>query len=232
MIPSSTMALALIVVAVLPGSMYTWSFERQANSFGVTFADRVLRFVAISVGFHLVLGWFEYPLFRIAFRGHGLWWGQFAAGWAAVLVVVAVPTTVGSVIGGLYATRSDNDSWKGVRKLLGNQEELVLRLALGRDPAPRAWDSMFVGRPVGYIRVQTTDGDAVAGTFARDSYAGGFPNDTDLLLEERWELAEDGTLSTPLGYPVYIPASRIALLELLPTPGDNDERTPREQLDS
>ncbi|MGZ4468580.1 MAG: DUF6338 family protein [Nocardioidaceae bacterium] len=51
--PSSILALAIIVIAVLPGSMYTWAYERQASAFGATLADRTLRFIALSLIFHL-----------------------------------------------------------------------------------------------------------------------------------------------------------------------------------
>lgn len=43
MIPSNLIALAIITVAVLPGSMYTWAFERQVSAYGSTLAPRSLR---------------------------------------------------------------------------------------------------------------------------------------------------------------------------------------------
>jgi len=45
--------------------------------------------------------------------------------------------------------------------------------------------------------------------FADDSYAGGQPHDTDLLLDQAWEIASDGTLGDrDLGYPVTCPQAR------------------------
>jgi hypothetical protein len=77
--PTSIAALLILIAAVLPGAAYTWAFERQASGYGVTLADRVLRFIATSVLFHLVFGWPEYFLYRIAFSSHHLAAGQFAA---------------------------------------------------------------------------------------------------------------------------------------------------------
>jgi hypothetical protein len=52
------------------------------------------------------LGWPEYALYRVALTGPRFEVGQFAAIWAAVLLVVALPGVIGTVLGGLYATRN------------------------------------------------------------------------------------------------------------------------------
>lgn len=214
--PTSLIALAIVVVAVLPGSMYTWAFERQVTAYGATLADRVLRFIALSVIFHLALGPFEYWLFRSAFAGEEFGGGQFAIAWIAVLVLVAVPAAAGAIIGGLYASRSDRDGWSWIRRhLSASGEDKALGLLLGRTPAPRAWDNLFSERLNLYFRIETVDGTAVAGLFADKSYAGGYPNDADLYLEQSWSLNEDGSLGEPLGYPVYLPAGQIARIETL-----------------
>jgi Family of unknown function (DUF6338) len=214
--PASFIALAIVIVAVVPGSMYTWAYEREASAFGVTLADRTLRFIAISLLFHLALGWPEYALYRLALAGPRFGAGQFAATWAAVLLVVALPGVLGTVLGGLYATRNSREGWVLIRKRLSpDRERRLLRLVLGRTPAPRAWDDLFSDRPTMYLRIQTTDGTPVAGLFADDSYAGGFPQETDLFLEDAWDLADDGSFGKSLGYPVYIPAGQIARMEIV-----------------
>jgi hypothetical protein len=214
--PASFIALAIVIVTVVPGSMYTWAYEREASAFGVTLADRTLRFIAISLLFHLALGWPEYALYRLALAGPRFGAGQFAATWAAVLLVVALPGVLGTVLGGLYATRNSREGWVLIRKRLSpDRERRLLRLVLGRTPAPRAWDDLFSDRPTMYLRIQTTDGTPVAGLFADDSYAGGFPQETDLFLEDAWDLADDGSFGKSLGYPVYIPAGQIARMEIV-----------------
>lgn len=218
--------LLILLVAVLPGSVFTWAFERQASAYGVTLADRTLRFVAISLLFHLALAWPEYGLFRLALGTGRLATGQFAAAWGAASLLVLAPGLVGSVLGGLYATRNSRDGWLWLRKVISaNNERRLLKLALGRTPAPRAWDHLFSERPNVYMRVRTVDGSWVAGRFAKDSYAGGHPNDADLLLEQAWTInAEDGTLGDDgLGYAVYVPASQISRLEIIQEVSDERE---------
>jgi Family of unknown function (DUF6338) len=215
--PSTWVAVLVVVVAVLPGSTFTWAYERQASAFGVTFADRTLRFIAISLIFHLVLGWPEYALYRLASRGSSVGTTQFAAGWAAAVCLVMIPAGLGTILGGLYATRNTREGWSWARKCLTvERERWLLRMGLGRTPAPRAWDDLFSDRPLVYLRVRTQDGSWLAGRFANASYAGGFPNTTDLLLEEAWEVDAEGLLGDRgLGYPVYIPENQIAWLEVI-----------------
>ena len=136
--PTSIAALLILVAAVLPGAMYTWAFERQASGYGVTLADRVLRFIATSVLFHLVFGWPEYVPYRIAFSSGGhLAAGQFAAAWAGALLVVGLPAAVGTIIGGQYATRTTRDGWQRIRRRLSPAAEArLLRIALGRISRP------------------------------------------------------------------------------------------------
>src|SRR5215208_3604555 len=46
--PSTVEALAVVLAAILPGGLYVWAFERRVGAWGVSFADRLLRFVATS----------------------------------------------------------------------------------------------------------------------------------------------------------------------------------------
>lgn len=220
MLPDSITALLVIVVAVLPGSVYTWAYERQASPYGVTLRDRMLRFISVSLLFHLVLAWPEYAIYRSAIAGGGILQPmRFGVLWAGMLLLVAIPGFVGTALGGLYATRTTRHGWQWIRRWLTEDGEgRLLRLMLGRTPAPRAWDDLFSDRPNVYIRVRTVDNWWLAGRFARDSYAGGFPYQTDLLLEEAWSIDQaSGQLGdTGLGYAVYVPAVWIAWIEVLP----------------
>lgn len=219
MLPDSFTALLVVVVAVLPGSVFTWAYERQASPYGVTLRDRMLRFITVSLIFHLVLAWPEYAVYRVAIEGEGILQpGRFASLWAGLIVLVAVPGGIGTVLGGLYATRNTRNGWQWIRRWLPeHREHQLLRLMLGRTPAPRAWDDLFSDRPNVYVRVRTLEGFWIAGRFAGQSYAGGFPYQTDLLLEQAWSVdQETGQLGeTELGYSVYIPAVWIAWMEIL-----------------
>ncbi len=208
----------VLLIAVLPGGIYTLAFERQAGAFGVAFADRMLRFIASSVGLHLLLAWPEYALYRAIRPISGsLLAGQFALLWLWLLIVVVFPYTVGTILGGLYQTRGTRHGWRVVRRWLSLAgEQRLLRWALGRDPTPRAWDYLFSEQPSCYIRIKTVTGHTLAGRFATRSYAGGFPHVTDLLLEEAYSLKEDGRIDQPQGYPIYVPAEQIGWLEIVP----------------
>jgi hypothetical protein len=217
--PATLVALCVVVLVVLPGSMYTWAYERQASSYGVTFADRTLRFIAVSVIFHLVFGWIEYGVYRLLTTdATPLTTGQFAMAWAGLVVLVAAPAFGGSVLGGLYASRTERNGWWLLRRLLTPERETrLLSAALGRAPAPRAWDNLFSERPNAYLRIRLVDGTWVGGRFAGDSYAGGFPHDGDLYLEEAWEVdQETGAFvgETGLGIPLYLPAGQIRWMEI------------------
>lgn len=217
--PSTFVGLLIALVAVLPGALYVWAYERQSTARGVTLADRTLRFVAASVVLHLLLAWPEYGLYRLALHGGDrLAVGQFAVAWFWLILVTVVPYGAGTILGGLYATRSAREGWERVRRRLpAEREERLLRVMLGRDPAPRAWDHLFSERPAAYLRVRTPEGHWIAGQFAEASYAGGFPHDRDLLLEQAWEVdQETGVLGERgLGYPVYLPASSIGWVDVL-----------------
>jgi hypothetical protein len=218
MLPDTVIGVLVLVVAVLPGLVYTITFERQASGFGVTLADRTLRFVAVSVIFHVLAGWLEYWVYRVTLADRGpILSGEFALLWLGVVLLVAIPALVGTVIGGLYKTRRSRTGWSLIRRRLpANREQRLLRLILGPVPAPRAWDDFFSSRPDTYIRVRTTDGTLLAGLFANRSYAAGFPNSPDLLLEEAWRVSrETGELVEPLGYPLYVAAGQIAWLEIV-----------------
>lgn len=213
--PSSTVGLLILVAGLLPGASYTWAFERQAGSYGVSLADRTFRFIAVSLFFHLLLGWPEYWLYRIAFSSfHHFGAGQFAAAWVGTLLITSLPAIVGTAVGRLYVTRRKVVGYKRLSSVLSSKP---VRLLLGSERAPRAWDDLFSERPTFYVRLRTTNGSWLAGLFADQSYVGAYPNDGDLYLEQAWSL-DDKTMALgrcPLGYSLYIPSSQIAWLEII-----------------
>lgn len=207
------------VFALLPGAAYVWSFERQAGAFGVSFADRVLRFLAASVVIHVVLAIPEYVLYRWALRGEDRIDAlQFGVVWGWAVVLFAVPALVGSVLGGLWKSRYSRFGWAWIRdRVSADAERKLLKIVLGPDPAPRAWDNIFSARPNVYLRIRTVEGTWLAGLFAADSYVAGFPHEPDLYLEQAYSLDENTLeLTDPCGYSLYIPADQIAWFELVP----------------
>ena len=208
MIPETALGLLLLVVAVLPGLTYTLAFERQAGAYGVTLADRTLRFIAVSAVFHVLAGWPEYWVWRATLGEPGrIRAGEFAILWVAAVLLLMLPAIAGSVIGQVYVHRDERPRW---------QRE-VLRWTIGPELAPRAWDDFFSDRPATYLRIRTVDGTTHAGLFASASYAAGYPQQPDLLLEEAWRIdADSGELIESLGYPLYIAPGQISWMEIVP----------------
>lgn len=207
MFPDTSVGVLVLVLAVLPGLIYTLAFEREAGDYEASFADRTLRFIAVSALFHVLAGWPEYWLYRATFADGGkILAGEFALLWTALLLAIVLPAAAGSYLGALYDTRHRRGGW----------QRTLLRFALGPEVAPRAWDDLFSEQPDTYLRVRTIDGTWVAGLFASRSYAAGFPNNPDLLLEQAYDVdPETGQLGERLGYPLYIAAGQIAWMEII-----------------
>ncbi len=208
MVPDTALGLLLLVVAVLPGLVYTLAFERQAGAYGVTLADRTLRFVAVSALFHVLAAWPEYWVYRVTLGpGDRILAADFALLWVSAVLLLVLPAVTGTLVGQVYVHRDERPPW---------QQEL-LRWTIGPELAPRAWDDFFSERPSTYLRVRTVDGTTHAGLFASQSYAAGFPQAPDLLLEEAWSIDPgSGELIEPLGYPLYIAPGQIAWMEIVP----------------
>jgi hypothetical protein len=108
-VPETFQTLAVLVVALLPGALYVWAFERQVGAWGIRLSDRVLRFVGFSAFLHAAFAPLTYRLWLAFVRN-----GRLANGdapfvlWLGVLVYVALPTAVGTLVG--RATRS-GASW-------------------------------------------------------------------------------------------------------------------------
>jgi len=168
--PTSFHAAVVLVIALVPGALYIWSFERQAGRWGIGLSDRVFRFVGASAIIHTLLApatyWFwatQWP--RLRGNDDPSWWL-----WALAGAYVGLPLVTGSLIG--RATR------KGAR---------WASFFTGPDPAPRAWDYLFQGKRDGWIRLRLKSGTWVGGAYATSeggmqSYAAGYPEDQDLFL--------------------------------------------------
>jgi hypothetical protein len=132
--------------------------------------------------------------------GSGIGW------WVALIPVLYVGTPV---LLGFLASRSARENG-----LLG-------RILVGRNPAPRAWDELFWRGPALVVRMKLKDGEWVGGLFGDNSYASGYPEPQDLLLEETYEILDDGTFVpgddpedfVPLGSSMLISWSEVQFLE-------------------
>lgn len=173
-------ALVVITLGVLPGALYMWAFEREVGAWGVSLADRIVRFFGASALFQAVL----FPLtqhVRAVFVLNGdLHAGKFSwLAWSYALLYVLLPDQVGRRVG--RATRL-RKRWP--------------RFITGQNPAPRAWDHLFGDEPAGLIRLRMRSGRWLGGVFAaidgRRPYAAGFPHAQDLYLADVAEVDAEG----------------------------------------
>jgi hypothetical protein len=115
--------------------------------------------------------------------------------WLALvpLLYVGLPAILGTLVG--RSVRSDKPV-----------PQTFARIMAGSNPAPRAWDDLFAGRPSGTVRARLkTDRSWVGGFFGDDSYAAGYPEvPQDLLLENSYEMADDGSFAQEDGAFVVI----------------------------
>lgn len=190
--PTSLEAAAILVLAVLPGALYTWAFERLVGRWGVGLSDRLLRFSGGAAIFHAAVAPLTYWLWATQWssgrigRGEPLPLGL----WLVAVLYVAVPFGLGTLAA--YGHR------KGAR---------WARALTGSDPAPRAWDYLFQGGQDGWIRCRMKSGVWIGGAFAdhngRRSYVAGYPEPADLFLAQAAEIDPDtGEFQLNDGQPV------------------------------
>lgn len=178
--PDSFQALAVLVIGLLPGALYVWTFEGMVGRWGVGLSDRILRFVGVSAVLHAVVApltywlWSEYVRAGRVGRGEPL----PVALWIIVLAYVVLPIGLGWIVG--YGTRR---RWKWVQ------------LFTGRNPAPRAWDAFFGDDPEGWVRLRLKSGAWIGAALGekdgRRSYFSGYPEQQDLYLVQTAEVDPD-----------------------------------------
>jgi hypothetical protein len=179
-VPDTFQALAVLLLGLLPGALYIWSFERIVGRWGASLSDRVFRFVGVSALLHVLAAPISY----------GLWAGFIQSGrvargealppwiWFAVGAYALTPISLGWLVG--VGTRR---RWAWAR------------LLTGRNPAPRAWDDFFGSDPEGWVRLKLKSGAWIGGALgARDgrrSYFAGYPENQDLYLVQTAEVDPD-----------------------------------------
>jgi hypothetical protein len=161
--PDTFQALAVLVLALLPGALYTWGFERQVGSWGIARTDRLLRFVGGSVVFHVVAAPLTYFLYSkywvssIIRHGEPLpWWL-----WGLLIGYVLGPLIAGDLMG-RNASRGGS----------------INKLFAGPNPAPRAWDHVFSSNPRGWVLIRLNSGRWIGGLLLSNVLAPAAPTGT------------------------------------------------------
>jgi hypothetical protein len=140
-------ALLIIVVAVLPGALYSWGFEQAAGAWRTGAADRTLRFVGGSAAFHALAApltwWVVTRQMRTSLLTRPTFWWPL---WLLALGLVVIPTAAGRVTGAAVRRRHPWAGW-----------------LVGGTAPPRAWDHVFVEGRAAWLRIRLKDAQAGAG---------------------------------------------------------------------
>ncbi len=162
--------LFIIWLAILPGTMFSWSFELLAERWTTGIKNNLLRFARFATLFHILVLPLTYHLWSS-------YWDQIIKGeyvnllvWPGVAIYVIVPLSAGLFAG--WATRKSEYKWyRWVRFLAGGY------------PAPRAWDRLFGRKGLsGWVYLQTKSGESKMGFYGQGSYVAGYPASQDIYL--------------------------------------------------
>ncbi|MEV7412961.1 DUF6338 family protein [Streptomyces althioticus] len=206
--PSTVLQLALLVLIVLPGTVYQFLRERFRGQVPGErdLGERVLRAVVASVildSLYLLLAGPQ--LIRLARDTEGTGWEVVAerprlASLVALTLFVVVPAIAA---GGVSA-------WEH------------RRLRARYRSTPTAWDHMFRTRGSCFVRARLTDGSWIGGWYGSTSYATSYPQPPELFLESAWRMNQDGSFDGRIGRTagLHLRADNIDVLELL-HPHDN-----------
>jgi hypothetical protein len=235
-VPGTLQGLLVLVLAVLPGAMYVWGFEREAGKWRIGLSDAVLRFVVASALFQVVFAAPLYGLYQryvhhdvtrggqaVLRNGRPAHENLLAEGDVPVtlflvpLAYIAIPAALGTVVGRAVQSRKPRPQRFG-------------RVFAGKDPAPRGWDHLFTSRPSGTVRVRLKDGSWIGGAFGEGSYAAGYPDKPqDLLLERSYQLRDDGSFVKDqhgdfvgLGSRILVGWEEMRFLEFFPLPSADE----------
>jgi Family of unknown function (DUF6338) len=148
--------IAVLALALLPGAIYTWSFERIAGRWGIGLSDRLYRFVGLSALYQAAIAPITWKVW-LKYLRHGAqsadklpWWL-----WPLLLVYLAVPAVAGSVMASQL-----------------------------KNKPPTAWDAVFSGTFSGYVLARLKSGRWIGGEYSEGSHVAGYPEPADIYLAQ------------------------------------------------
>jgi len=200
MLPATLEALAVVLVAVVPGyiAVTLWArtktWERPATDLTLILLAIIFSAVIQALLFWMTVPWL-WPI-RDELIKHpwrvGLW---------AIVVLILLPA-----VGGIYAGRL-SDLFFGARRqflptdLAGWRRELLPPVTeLLPQVLPTAWDRFLLWHiPRGHILIVTLDdGKRIAGSYYQGSFAMTSPQKQGIFLNREWTLDEKGELGRPI----------------------------------
>lgn len=186
-------AFLVVLVAVLPGAVYTIARESRGATWAWRQTDAgtlAFRFLCASAVYHAILAPLTYHAYQKLILTHALGNGQTLSWWwwAVLLAYVVVPFLLGVLTEKGRGWRdSDHCAQKAVSRLVS--------VYAGSSPEPRAWDWFFDKKPTGIMRLRLTNGEWKAGLFDQHSFASGYGEEGDIYLANEYVVDEDGVLA-------------------------------------
>lgn len=171
--PSTFQALAVALLALLPGALYEIAREQRSGQWGARGADQILRLLGFSVAFQVLLFPLTYWLYSHYIVSGHLSRGEAVSGWVVVLLVayLTAPFVFGRLTAWAQRMRESHSAnepftttgtwnhllerkerlltrWRAERTENGRtkfQQAAVLAVSsyTNASPAPRAWDHLF-----------------------------------------------------------------------------------------
>ena len=217
--------LLVTALAVLPGALFTFAYERETRIVRAAVSDRILRLTTASAVFYMAASPLGYWLYLRYLRT-----GRLATGsvpwtlWLVPIGLVVVPVGLGLALG---AASRRGRPWA--------------RLWSGRSPEPSGWDAAFGHGVNAWVRIRLKDpaagtGGWLLGAFGPDSHgprsvASSYPDPPDLYLSETAEAEpETGNFVLQDGRPklrnvgLLIRWDEISYIELSYIPRSTGER--------
>lgn len=110
--PSTFQALAVALLALLPGALYEIAREQRSGQWGARGADQILRLLGFSVAFQVLLFPMTYWLYSHYIVSGHLARGEAVSGWVVVLLVVylAAPFGFGRLTAWAQRLRESNSA--------------------------------------------------------------------------------------------------------------------------
>jgi hypothetical protein len=206
--PGTLQGLAAVLIAVLPGALYSWSYERQAGQWRVGSPDRLLNFLGVSAVLHALAAPVTFWAWRHYWHTGDLQGGEHlpADAYGILLLYIVVPAILGWLVG------------------LGTKHRVPFIQAIHERTPPRAWDYMF-DRPFdGWLRLKTKSGAWIGGAVSKDSWVSTHPSEGDLLLTVvrvdpitgNWKEGPDGQVDIVEGSKILVRWNEIEYLQVDP----------------
>jgi hypothetical protein len=174
-VASTFEGVAVLIMALLPGAVYTWSFERIAGRWGIALSDRLYRFFGISAFFQVLIAPATWKIW-LKYLRHGAPNGDKLPVWlwAVAFAYLAVPALIGGLIARGFLKKNPVAKW-----------------LVGATAAPTAWDAVFSGNPSGFVLMRLKSGTWVGGEYAEGSHVAGYPVPADIYLAQEMAVNQE-----------------------------------------